>query len=576
MFPNIGPSLPDTRGRNGNAAGTMRAASQHAWLPLTLAGLVLVGYPWALAANHTDAESAGRYIAAVRHADIGGLFDPGRLLYAGPNGLLYKAWQGLGYRGDPALPMQLLNVLAAAAAMFLVVRLGQRLGLDDFHVLIAAGLTGTAYGFWWHGVEVDPYMLPLPLILLCVAVLVHLATGEFGLWPFVALGCASALAVLLVRQHILLLPILAVAVCAIWHRRCGEVSGAKLARGLAVYAGVATVLVVGAYMAAAIFAHGCAGPGECIAWSVGPAYDGPSVAAAPVETLADVARTVCGLHFLYGFDSFADAVAREFPAKFLADNRFLAESIPAAVRWLCLGTFIAVFVAGWIVIAGCLWPRRWVAWRRPPCDTSMRRNPHCFAFGAFALLTLFVYATVNVLCGPPGVGRWIVLVPLGALFVGMRLAGWPRGRWASWAAVALVAAAYLTNLCGSVLPQASHQGDYWYAANEDLIRQAKPDDLILTDGGWLSDNCLRAHTAARILVVREHSPEELAGAIREHRDGRILVSSWAETPDPRLLAAATDWQRDEKGLAPLFASFRGRLVRLDENAYQIVWKLAQE
>lgn len=579
MLPYIRPSSLHSAGRFGYAAGQMRAASRHVWLPFALAGVVLLGYPWALAANHTDADDAGYYIAVVRDSAPGGLFDPGHLLYAGSNRIVYKVWRGFGYRGDPALPMQLLNVLAAAATMYLVVRLGQRLGLDDFHVLIAAGLTGTAYGFWWCGVEADPYLLPIPLILLCVSVLLNLVHDEFELWQFVALGCFVALAVLFHRQHVLLLPILAVAVWALWSRRYGEISAPTLIRGLAVYAGVAVAIIGVAYLSVALLAQGCSSLGECIAWSAGNAGSGSSAqtaVAAPFEPLAGAGRAVCGLHFLYGFDSFNDAVTHAYPDRFLTDNRFLAESISPTIRRLCLGTFAALLVAGLVAAAGCVWPRRWVAWRRPPCDTSMHRNPNCFAFGVFALLTIFVYAGVNLLWGSLGIECWIVLIPLSALFVGMRLAGWPRERWGSWAAVVLIAATYLMNLYGSVLPQTSHKGDYWYDVNAYLIQEAKPADLIVTDGGWLSDNCLRAHTRARVLVIRENRPEELAAVIREHGGGRIFVSSWAEKPDPRLVAASTNWQRDEKDLAPLFASFRGRLKRLDDNGHQLISELARE
>ena len=131
----------------------------------------------------------------------------------------------------------------------------------------------------------------------------------------------------------------------------------------------------------------------------------------------------------------------------------------------------------------------------------------------------------------------------------------------------------ITNLLGSVRPQNARQGDYWYAANEYLIRTARPADLIVTDGGWISDNCLRASTRAAVVSVRKTRPVELAEIIGRHRDGRLFISSWAFKPDEAIVTLTPHSDRDEAELSLLFEPIRSRLVKLDDNGFQVIWEL---
>jgi len=540
------------------------------WLPLALAAIVVCGYSLTLAKNHTEGEDSGHYIEVVRNTDLAELFYPNHVLFASFNSAVYKAWQAAGYRGDAAMPMQLNNVLAAAATLLLLFYTARRLRLGDFHAALCVALTAVCYGFWWYGVEAETYLLPLPFILLCVLVLVNLAERPFALRRFLALGCCFSLAVLFHQQHVLLMPILLAAICVVWYCRRGAIPPRSLLLGLAVFGAVAAVLIGGVYLAVAFSVHGCSSLAEAVHWSKGTAQGGlwtPWSWANPVKSLMGAGRAICGLHFLYGFDFFHNAIARVLPEKFLADDRFLAESISPPLRWLCLATAAVAGISAVAVAVACLLPLG------PKTELSSQTRIARWAFAVFALGAIAAYAVFNTLWEPQNIEFWVMLIPLAALAVTLRLSRRRMPRWPTAATLTLIASLFLANLLGSILPQTRRAGDYWYAANDYLIERAEPGDLVVTDGGWISDNCLRSNTPAAVLVVRETPAAKLPELIDRHRGGRIFISSWALRPEPAIVATSPDWQRDEQQLRRIFEPMRQRLRKLDDNGYQVIWEL---
>lgn len=565
-------SLP-LRAASGASTRTAAGMKKSRWLPWGLAAIILLGYSLVLAVNHSEGEDSGHYIDVIRNTDLGELFYANHILFASFNWVLYKIWQLLGYGGDPALPIQMANVAAAAVTVFLLFHVARRLGLDDLYAAICVGLTATTFGFWWYSVEAETYLLPLPFILLCVWLLLGLAERGFTTRRFLALGCCFSLATLFHQQHVLLMPILIFAAGVIWYRRRRTVSRTSLLAGLAAFGAVSAMMIGTTYFAVAILVQDCSTLGEIIHWSKGTAQQGlwtPWSAANPIKSIVGIGRAICGLHFLYGFEFFQAGIARIQPGKFLADDRFLAESISPAWRGTCLGTAALAAVSGLAVAWACIFPLG--RGSGAPADL---RTPR-LAFAAFAAGTLIAYSVFNTLWEPQNVEFWVMLFPVVSLVVARRLADRQTPRWATAAALTLIGSLFVTNLLGSVLPQTDRRGDYWYAANRYLIRHATADDLIVTDGGWISDNCLRSNTPAAVVVVSQVKTDELAQTIRQHRRGRIFISSWALKPDQAIVATAPQWERDEAALARLFGRYRPRLKRLHDNGFQAVWELPQE
>jgi len=558
------PAFDATAGR----APAARPSSS--WLPWAIVAVVVGGYSLTLAVNHTEGEDSGHYIEVVRNTNVGELFYPNHVLFASFNWVVYKAWQLAGYAGDAAVPMQLNNVIAAAVALLLLFRIAQRLGMADFHAVLCVAATAVSYGFWWYAVEAETYILPLPFILLCVLMLLNLAERPFAVRTFFALGCVFSLAVLLHQQHVLLMPILIAAIGGAWHRRRATIPTTAAVGDLTVFVATSAAIIGCVYVAAAVFAGDCGSFAEIVEWSKGTARNGlwtPWSFTNPIKSAVGIVRTVCGLHFLYGFDTFHNTMAGAFPDRFLADDRFLAESIAPPVRWLCLGTALLAATSGMAAAAGSVFPLRHNR------NTAAVNADARFAFWMFAAGTMIAYAVFNTLWEPQNIEFWVMLLPIAWLAATLRLAEPETPRWANWAAVAFVVLLMITNLLGSVRPQNAREGDYWYAANEYLIREARPADLIVTDGGWISDNCLRTNTRASVVSVRKTRPAELAEIIGRHRDGRVFISSWALKPDEAIVAVTPHADRDEAALSLVFEPIRGRLVKLDDNGFQVIWEL---
>jgi hypothetical protein len=91
------------------------------WLTMILIAITIL-YLFTLAVNHSEAEDSIFYILGVSRESTANtaLYYPHHVLFITFNRLIYHFWLFLGYEGNAQLSIQINNVIASIAILFLI------------------------------------------------------------------------------------------------------------------------------------------------------------------------------------------------------------------------------------------------------------------------------------------------------------------------------------------------------------------------------------------------------------------------------------------------------------------------
>lgn len=169
--------------------------------PLALFLLVLLRYLASLTQVHTfDALS---YVLDVERKPLRELFHPHHVAYGPLGALALSVARLLGYGGEAAVPLQVVNAVAGAGGVALFYVVLRRVTARDDVALAAALLLGTSYAYWYYAVEVEVYTVAVLFLVACLGLLARLLVRP-GAGGWAALGLAQALAVLFHQTNVLL------------------------------------------------------------------------------------------------------------------------------------------------------------------------------------------------------------------------------------------------------------------------------------------------------------------------------------------------------------------------------------
>jgi hypothetical protein len=544
------------------------------YLPVAVVLGSFLLYAFTLTKHYSEGEDSAAYVREVTSPkSIRDYFFPNHLAFIPLNRGVFLLGRAAGYQGDASLTMKLLNALAGAIALGLMVLILETLEVDQRLMMCWVGVTAVSFGLWSYSTQAETYTLPLPPILLCIYLIMKLPEGGFSYKSFAALGCSGAIATLLHQQHVLVLSAITIAAALTGFRHRSEVPSGRIAAGLGILCFLGALIVGVAYLSVAIGVLHLVDPAAIIQWSKGHAQNGlwiPWSNTNPIQSLiVGFPRTVLGGHFLYGFDSFYGPVSRRFPGRLLIEERYLGQHIPSWIRLTCLA-------ATMIVTASALAVARTFFFSSDKEWPSGTRKVRYQAAGTIVVLLILHYYIFNTLWEPTCIEFWIVLLPVVGIAIASIQTRRPKARqW--WLATAVLAASLLiVNGLGSILPQTTLDTDYWYQANRYLIENARAGDLIVTDGRFISNMYLRLYTNADVVSAviwdNTRSPDEvLNGGFK-----RVWISSWAVDPPGQAgwMGGTPDLRKQEE-VRRFVESLRDRLTKRDESEFQTVWELTQ-
>jgi hypothetical protein len=555
-----------------NAGSRLRKGRLGAVLPWAVFVGALILFLSTFSVHYSEGEDSAEWVYIVTYGPVPGLFSPHHIGFLGLSRVVYDVCRWFSYTGDAGFPMKVMNALAGAFTLSLMVKVLRRLRVDDLLILIWVSVTAASFGFWSYSTQPETYMLSMPAILIGVNILIGLADDRFSPWSLGVLGGLMAFATLMNQMHVILILSTAATVVLIWYRRRPEISAGRLLLGLASFGGVAALIIGGAYFGAPILVFGMGDLDSIIRWSKGYASDvlsTPFSVTDPIKSLVGIARTVLGGHFLSGFDWFHGPMTRVFPGKLMVEERYMAGGLSPGIRITCLVASIVAAFSGVAILISLVHPGRWGVSEH--YEQVERRR--FFALDAFASLMLIVYYVFNVIWEPTNDEFWIGPLPIACLAVAAVFARRPPASRTWVAGVLFAVSLFVANGMGSILPQTRLDTDYWYQANRYLIENARKGDVVVTDGGFISDHYLKIYTRANVVPVHAIQPDQLSRLLSDEQAGRVWLSSWASEPPREVLATGQLKKRDEAAIHSALAKVSGRLIKRGENTWQTVWEL---
>jgi hypothetical protein len=485
--------------------------------------------------NHSETEDSVAYAVRVREASHADLLEGTHLVYLTIGRGFARVLSALGLTSDPLLALQALDIVLAAAAVGGLWWLLRRIGCTRLAAATASGIAAFSYAFWRNAVDAEVYALSAVALVACLAA-AWFAADAPGLRAFAVLGLANGVAVLAHSTNVLFA---VVAVTAIVLAARGRASKAAAARWGAAYAGAATLVVLPAYAAAAAVHH-LGSPAEFSRWfseRSGQPGDFGGVGLSNLTRGAfGGARALVGGHFALSLDPIREFASERFAGKTFSEERFFLEGFPG---WLAVMLLGLSFVAAALVAAlGAQWLRR------PALDPRRR------ALAILATAWLVPSVLVSLWWDPLNIELWYAAWLPVAVLLALPLDGRGGDSRRATLAVVAVAALFVVNLVGSILPQRDEAKDLWRAKAAWYRANARADDLVVSNG-YVWSAYLRYLVDSDVVDIEDLFREaptdrEALAALRRRvaaAHGRVLVSGEAFHPFAERRSSCVDAPR---------------------------------
>ncbi|BAP54807.1 hypothetical protein THII_0510 [Thioploca ingrica] len=543
--------------------------------PMLLLTMVLVAitiiYLLTLAVNHSEAEDSIFYILGVSREETANpdLYYPHHVLFMTFNRLVYHFWLFLGYDGNAQLPIQINNVIASIAILFLIYLVARRLELTVFWSLLCLVAVAISYAFWWYGVEAESYHLSLLFILLSAHRLMLLAESRFEVRHFVWLGLFVAMATLFFQQHVLLIFFIPLTIFLLWYLQRNSLGKGLLFSGLTFFWGIAGTIIAAVYFFIAIVILQLDGLGEIIKWSKGMAEGDkfwiPWSWTAPLESIIGFWRTVWGGHFLFGFTWFYELVSHLFPRIVFLEEQMMGQSLSPGIRWLCLVMMIISSVCAVLLVVLAA-----IGFQRLFPKYNLIK-PKIIGFMFFCVLMFLVNAIFITVWKPYTNEYWIALLPFFYLGMVWLIAHSGQIKFATVTSLIFLMTLFIGNLLGGILPQNNKDADYWYVTNQYFIRHAQPNDLIVSNCEQLCGRYLNLYTGATVIwkITGDNFQELIEKQVFNHHTGKIFISSTILEPP---LPSFRKGKNYSAAIQTTFEQLKKSLKKVHEDQFQVVWE----
>lgn len=533
--------------------------------------LVAVFYVLSLPENRTEVQDSLHNVVTVSEGNIDILLISNHLL---PNALYYVFWQGMrviGYTGDVELAMIILNIAASVGTLWVLALIMTRLRFPAYVQVLSLVAVSSAYAFWLHAVECEIYNLPIPFLLLSLHRLL-LTREDPTRWSHVLhLAFYTTIAILLHQQHVLfaLVLIAGLAVVLVPVRRAIGWSG--VAGRIIVYGLTSMIVVMLAYFVVVRYVFGISDAAEMIQWARGQQAEdkwGYWSLLGPVKALIGFSRAFVGGHFVFALPGVAGLLQETMLRDYLLEEEvFMVRNFPAVASITLVLLTGACAVAALVVMVRIVRTRAFATIIR-----SRETLPEMRLTLVVSAAYLALYGLFNTWWEPQNSELWTSLVPFVVLSVGVLsvvILDTPRVQYSLGLSVGCLV---LVNLFGSILPQQSREDDYWFQHNKWIIENARPDDVIVSGAGFISDGYLLLYTGAAGLGTWNKG-DELEARFREllgkKQPGRIFFSSSIASPPQSLVRR---FKIDTSSARAFFERRRERLSLVHSDKWQQVYE----
>lgn len=337
------------------------------------------------------------------------------------------------------------------------------------------------------------------------------------------------------QQHVLFGFMILAAYAWLFRTNSEQAARRRVMRGLMLYGVSSVPIVLVSYALAATLVHGARGWQRIILWSMGSTFGGRWghwTLAAPLQALVGLMRAIVGGHFLFALETFQSFITLLAPHHMLREEMFLMRNASALRTSILLALSLALGSTVVVLVGRLLRRSARVAIVHGVTASSPLR---------FVLLLcgsyIITYGVFNIWWEPLNSEFWISLLPFAILALSVMSAVLLVDRTVRLALCSMSVLLFTVNLVGSVLPQTTHENDYWYVFNRWLIEHASADDVIVTGAGYIPDAYLRYYSGAFVLTTwwqHTHLDKRFAQELDRLSPQRVLFSSTVDDPPGEL------------------------------------------
>jgi hypothetical protein len=151
---------------------------------------------------------------------------------------------------------------------------------------------------------------------------------------------------------------------------------------------------------------------------------------------------------------------------------------------------------------------------------------------------LVIYSLFNIWWEPQNSEYWIAVAPVFFLVFAFCIDPLIYKPWIRTGTVTIMICLFAVNFFGSILPQTSHENDYWYVFNSWLIKNIKANDFVVSGSAVVSDAYVTYYSGARVLSIFPDDStleKDFQEIIAAEKPGRILFSSTVYSPPEEYL-----------------------------------------
>ncbi len=425
-------------------------------------------YLLTLAGNHNEGGDGIGYMTQIRSGDAAKIFNPYHLAYNWLGWTAYHIARACGFDGGPLGPVQVMNALLGAAGVGVLWALMRAAVPGRLAACAACGMVAFSFGYWGYAEDAELYTLDAFLLIVLFAAAYGAAARPT--WRnFALMGVANGAAVL--GHNTAVLWALVALVVLVRARR--EMPAAALARRAAAYGAGMALVVVPAY-ALAIPAVGLYSPREYYNWLTDYAQSGKYGqwrASTPMRAVLGAGRAFIGGHFALSLGPVHRFIQDHFAEKSLRKEFFLVRNVRAGEAYVLLA-LSGVVVATLAALAA--------DWLRRPALTPATR-----ALALVSLAWLLPYAVFFAWWEPENVKFWISSwIPACVLLALPLSSATMSGRWRAvmpYVVAIGLAALFVVNLVGSVLPYRAKADDYWRVRAAWYEQHTRPGDIVFAN-----------------------------------------------------------------------------------------------
>lgn len=441
--------------------------------PVAVFAAVLVFLLWTAPVNHSEAEDAYYYARMARQGAWSELFHAHHLLYLP----LMRAVCGVAQKADCFSALTGVSMLSGVLAVCLFAALLRRFGISRLRASGFAAALLFSYGFWRYSTTVEIYAPAAALSLLTVYCAARGAERKFFAGSILSGGAAMLM-------HLVTLPAVLLAAPLIYLLRRQKKQAVLYTVGVLLIAGVGYGAVIAAGIHPQTFTDTLVQRGTLL---------NPSTW---LRALVAWGQTVLSGNFLFSIQSVAEWITQLLPSQMMQEELFMGAQAPAWIPPAASVTFgLAVGLAAGLF---CVVARRAKSlWKAPPVLLIP-------VFGWFAAA-----AGMALLFEPANPEMWICVLPPFWLLAALIWEAVPQRPVFNWMPVVLAVLLLVHNWIGGMSLVKSQDGDYCRQKGAWIIRQAQPDDLILTADSHSFVTFLEYNTSARILDAKFIGPTEL-------------------------------------------------------------------